>query len=53
MSVAEKTLMRVARGSSAGFAGATMSGGRLRKGGEAPLRVEEKLAIASARSPSQ
>src|SRR2546426_1596526 len=26
--------------SSAGFAGATMSGGRVRKGGEAPLRVE-------------
>src|SRR5213593_3377986 len=26
--------------SSAGFAGATISGGRFRKGGEAPLRVE-------------
>jgi hypothetical protein len=30
--------MRRDRRSSAGFAGATIPGGRLRKGGEAPLR---------------
>ena len=32
--------MRRARRSSAGFAGATIPGGRFRKGGEAPLRVK-------------
>ena len=32
--------MRRDRRSSAGFAGATIPGGRFRKGGEAPLRAE-------------
>jgi hypothetical protein len=31
--------MRIRRRSSAGFAGATIPGGRIRKGGEAPLRA--------------
>ena len=37
--LSEKTPRRWDRGSSAGFAGATIPGGRLRKGAEAPLRV--------------
>jgi len=37
-----KKLVRRDRRSSAGFAGATIRGGRVRKGGEAPLRGEAR-----------
>jgi len=38
-SCGRRNLVRRDRGSSAGFAGATIPGGRLRKGGGAPLRA--------------
>src|SRR6266542_6361596 len=38
--------------SSAGFAGATTPGGRFRKGGDAPLRVERTESTPRAASPS-